>query len=111
MDTEQTFIDDEPISQAEDTIYTPKAVFHSMEDNGDGTFTMFLINVNKDFTTTASGGTGIVVGETSGAQFTAQYKYDGELVADSGQIVYIENINAVSRSPSQSETIKLILEC
>jgi len=111
LDSEATFTQDEMVSQTNDDNITPKAIFHSLEDNLDGSYSMYLINVNKNFRTTDMGGDGVIVGVTSGAQFAAQYKYDGELVRDSGQIMYIENINPVSRSPNQTETIKLILEC
>lgn len=38
------------------------------------------------------------------------YKYEGDLVRGSGEIIYIENIEPITRSNTQSETIKLILE-
>ena len=38
------------------------------------------------------------------------YKYEGDFVRGSGDIIYIENISPISRSNSQSETIKLIME-
>lgn len=38
------------------------------------------------------------------------YKYEGDFVRGSGDIIYIENIEPISRSNTQSETIKLILE-
>lgn len=111
LNTDQSFVQDESVTQNGEVSFAPDAVVHSIVENGDGTYTLYLINVNRNFTTTEQGGTGLIVGNTSGAQFTAQYKYSGELVPDSGSIVYLENINAVSRSTSQTETIKLILEC
>lgn len=38
------------------------------------------------------------------------YKYEGDFIRGSGDIIYIENIQPISRSNSQSETIKLVLE-
>ena len=38
------------------------------------------------------------------------YKYEGDFVRGSGEVIYIENIEPISRSNSQSETIKLIVE-
>lgn len=55
-----------------------------------------------------------VIGNTSGAQFVlssgSSYKYDGDIIKGSGDVMYIENIEAISRSNTQSETIKLIVE-
>jgi hypothetical protein len=38
------------------------------------------------------------------------YKYEGDFVRGSGEVIYIENVQPISRSNSQSETIKLIVE-
>jgi len=38
------------------------------------------------------------------------YKYEGDFMRGSGDIIYIENIEPIARSNTQSETIKLILE-
>ena len=58
--------------------------------------------------------TNTVIGNSSGATATllsgSTYKYEGDFVRGSGDIIYIENIEPISRSNSQSETIKLILE-
>jgi len=43
-------------------------------------------------------------------QFIINQKYDGELVRDSGEILYVENINAIQRRNTQTELVKLILE-
>jgi len=55
-----------------------------------------------------------VVGEDSGTTVVldsgSTYKYEGDFVRGSGDIIYIENIEPISRSNTQSETIKLILE-
>jgi hypothetical protein len=55
-----------------------------------------------------------VIGEDSGTTVVLDsgdtYKYEGDFVRGSGDIIYIENIEPILRSNSQSETIKLILE-
>jgi len=40
----------------------------------------------------------------------SSYKYEGDIIRGSGDIIYIENIEPISRSNTQSEVIKLILE-
>lgn len=53
-------------------------------------------------------------GLTSGASCQistgSSYKYEGDIIRGSGDIIYIENIEPISRSNTQSEVIKLILE-
>lgn len=43
-------------------------------------------------------------------QSGSTYKYEGDFVRGSGEIIYVENIEPISRSNTQSEIIKLILE-
>ena len=52
----------------------------------------------------------VVIGATSNAYFTIRDKYNGDLVPDSGEILYIENTSPISRDPRQTENIRLILE-
>lgn len=55
-----------------------------------------------------------VTGNTSGATAVlssgSSYKYEGDFIRGSGDVIYIENIEPISRSNTQSETIKLIVE-
>jgi hypothetical protein len=51
-----------------------------------------------------------VVGQTSGATFTITSKYPGDIVVDSGDVIYIENFPAIERASDRSETIKVIVE-
>ena len=55
-----------------------------------------------------------IIGDDSGTSVVldsgSTYKYEGDLIRGSGDIIYIENIEPISRSNTQSETIKLILE-
>ena len=51
-----------------------------------------------------------IIGQTSGAVFNINTIYDPDLVPESGDVLYIENFEAVNRSDSQSETVKLILQ-
>jgi hypothetical protein len=51
-----------------------------------------------------------ITGQESGATLVINNIYRGDLVPWSGEVVYIENIEPISRSSSQSETIKVVLE-
>ena len=77
------------------------AVFHS--NNAAGT-TVYLTQkrgpIYSSNTLTNAGG----------STFTINTKYAPDLVPESGDIIYIENFDSVTRSASQSETIKLILQ-
>ncbi len=71
---------------------------------------LFATNITNSFQAASGINSGIVRGLTSNASFTIDYKYNGDLTSDSGEIVYIENLNPISRSASQTETIRLTLE-
>ena len=51
-----------------------------------------------------------LVGNTSGAVATLLFKYPSDLTKGSGEIIYVENLNSVTRSNNQSETVKIILK-
>jgi len=55
-----------------------------------------------------------VTGNSSGALAVLtsgnDYRYDGDFIRGSGDIIYIENIEPIARANSQSETIKVIVE-
>jgi hypothetical protein len=52
----------------------------------------------------------VIRGLTSNTYFNASYKYNGEIVPDSGEILYLENLSPITRDYKQTETVKLILE-
>lgn len=93
--TSGTFIEDETVYQ--DSISTANGKFHSIE-NGylytDGSF-----SVGKS-----------LVGSNSAAIALLSTKYEPELVFNSGSILYMENLDPIPRSNSQTETFKLTLE-
>lgn len=66
---------------------------------------MFVTNANNIFEIGE-----VITGANSDATFTVSAKYEGEIEKDSGQIVYVENLSPISRSNTQTETVKLILE-
>jgi hypothetical protein len=51
-----------------------------------------------------------VVGSESGARATPTTKYEPEVVFGSGEVLYLEHQEAVTRGPSQSETFKVVIE-
>ena len=50
------------------------------------------------------------VGQTTGATANLLFYYPPDLVKNSGEVLYVENGNKITRSNSQSETVKLILQ-
>jgi len=93
------FTQNETVYQVNSAI--SNAVFHS--NNAAGT-TVYLTQkrgpIYSSNTLTNAGG----------STFTINTKYAPDLVPESGDIIYIENFDSVTRSASQSETIKLILQ-
>lgn len=89
---------------------SPKATLYKYENNFElNQDILYVSNVTEDFTTVSDGGLGIISGLSSNAYFISQYKYNGDLVSDSGEILYLENLNPIDRSITRSETIKLVL--
>ncbi len=92
----QPFANDETVSQA----FGGNAKFHSINSGK-----MFVTNQLGIINTSDT-----VVGQTSGATFTITSKYPGDIVVDSGDVIYIENFPAIERASDRSETIKVIVE-
>lgn len=103
------FIEDEFLIQDTDDVDTsPTARVHSYRDNpGSANDYLYVTNVSNVFDLT---GAAVIRGLTSNAYFDARYKYNGEIVPDSGEILYLENLKPITRDPKQTETVKLILE-
>lgn len=103
--------EDETIVQDLGAEINPTAIVHSFTDNtGSSSDYLYTSNILGDFLTVADGGDGRLRGEISKAYFTALYKYNGEIIPDSGEILYLENVSPVTRNYKQTETIKLVLE-
>lgn len=107
--TSGTFAADETVTQYSAISYAqPSARVYAVIDDLVGTDYLYVTNVQNTWQQGATNG--ISTGNTSDAQFTVTAKYEGELVPGSGEVVYIENLAPITRSNSQTETIKLILE-
>lgn len=102
------FIEDEFVFQDSASAFDrPQGrVYAAVE--GDSSDFLYLTNVKNVLQTGSSNG--IATADSSEAQFTVINKFDGELVIDSGEVVYIENISPVSRANTQTETIRIVLE-
>ena len=112
MGTGATFAADEVILQAAAIPEAePTAYFHSLLQANSGPNSVIYAtnvrNIFQDIGSTDSDGT--ITGQTSGASFILYNKYNGELVPDSGDVVYMENLSPVTRSNTETETIKLLL--
>jgi hypothetical protein len=107
------FIEDEYLLQdVDDVDLTPSARLHSFTDNpGSANDYLYVTNVSNTFDLQGINGSGGQIrGATSNSYFTARYKYNGEIVPDSGEILYLENLSPITRDIRQTETVKLILE-
>ena len=100
--TSGTFLQDEIIYQTD--VNMNYGYLHSMVGSSDPR----TFYVTDQFGTINTGGN--ITGANSGAIASITTKYAPELVFESGQVMYIENIEAVPRSSTQSETFKLIFE-
>jgi hypothetical protein len=84
----------------------PSAIVHSSIDNiGSEDDRLVVSTVSRTLQANAT-----VIGATSNARFTIRDKYNGDLVPDSGEILYLENTMPITRNPRQTENIRLILE-
>jgi hypothetical protein len=101
--TSGTYTDDEVVFEGVDlATSTANARLHSSNVDG-GTATIYTTNNVGVFSNS-----GTIEGNTSGATATITTKYNPELVYGSGDVIFLENIQAVARANNQTETLKLI---
>ena len=93
-----TFTQNETVYQTDPQI--TNAVFHS---NTSGN--VYLTHVKGVLNTSNT-----IIGTNSGAVGTLLYAYKPDLVVGSGEVIYMENENPITRSQTQKETIKIILK-
>jgi len=93
-----TFQEDEVVYQTDQ--YFTNAFFHSISDNS--------LHVTHLKGVLNTGNT--LIGVNSNATANLLFAFPPDLVNQSGEILYVENESPISRSNSQSETIKLILQ-
>jgi hypothetical protein len=107
-----SFLADETIQQNSLISFAkPRGAFHSITlGAGADDDTMYISNKFGIYNLDAAGVRNIV-GVTSGATLqNLSNKYPGDFVVGSGQVLYIENLDPITRSNNKSEIIKIILE-
>jgi hypothetical protein len=93
-----TFTSDEAVYQTD--VQLANAVFHS-----NTSANLFVTHLRGVLNT---GNT--LTGQSSGATANLLFAYPRDIVPNSGEVIYFENESPISRSNSQSETIKIILQ-
>lgn len=100
-----TFTVDSGALQQDETVFqevieVANAVFHSNTASN-----LFLTHIKGAINTGQK-----LFGATSGSSVTPTYHYPPDLVPDSGEVLYLENLDPITRSNTQSETIKIVLQ-
>lgn len=106
------FLDDETIMQQSLVSFAmPRGAFHSI-NLGEGSNDDIMHISNKfGIYNLDPAGVRNIVGATSGAVLqNLSDKYPGDFVVGSGQVLYIENLDPITRSGNKSEITKIILE-
>lgn len=83
-------------------VNTPTAYVYAIDD--DETNDVLLLSTVSNIFDANSTAT------TETGTFSIDYKYPGDLVRGSGQVLYVENFQPLTRNVSTTETIKLVLE-
>lgn len=96
-----TFIEDEKVTQP--SPYTANAYMYFA--NTTNPPSLYLTEKQGNFLVS-----NVVTGADSGATLTINSIQKGDLVPWSGDVMYIQNMEPISRSNEQSETVKIILE-
>lgn len=94
------FSEDEVMYQMQPGGRDPTAYFHSSNNTN--------LFVTDKFGVFNNGNT--VVGNTTNAQASIVAQWPGDLVPNSGEVIYIENTEPITRSATQTETFKIIVE-
>jgi hypothetical protein len=106
------FIEDEYISQESLIPYAqPRGYMHHIDVGaGANDDTLFISNKFGIFNLDPLG-VRTISGNTSGATLdNLSNKYPGDFVVGSGEVLYYENVDPITRSDNKSEIIKIILE-
>ena len=106
------FLTDENIQQNSLISYAmPRGAFHHIELGGGVDDDIMYISNKFGIYNLDPGGVRNIVGLTSGATLeNLSNKYPGDFVVGSGQVLYLENLDPITRSGNKSEIIKIILE-
>jgi hypothetical protein len=101
--TSGSFVANEVVYQSD--ISLANAYIHTAESLGSGFYKIYvtnqlgIFNVGEEMTGASSSATGTILD-----------RYEPELRYNSGEIIYLENVETITRQATQSETFKLIFE-
>lgn len=102
-----TFLANERVYQSVDGLtddaYAIGYLHSAILDNT--TYTLYVTNQQGVFNPLST-----IYGETSGATMTLNNKYDPETVPLSGDIVYLEKVDPITRTAIENETLKFVFE-
>jgi hypothetical protein len=106
------FLEDETVEQESLISYAmPRGAFHHIELGGGDDDDIIYISNKFGIYNLDPDGVRDVVGSTSGAILqNLSNKYPGDFVVGSGQVLYVENLDPITRADNKSEIIKIILE-
>ena len=101
------FIEDEEVKQNEGLATEANAFIHVANST-----TVFLTNKKGNFelSDSALGVVRTITGQTSAAVGKLETYTGPDLVKGCGELIYLENLQPISRANNQSETVKLIIE-
>lgn len=108
-----TFIEDEPVRQDWAVIPAePRArLFFVRDVSAIDEDELYLTDARYFFQTRFSPDSdGVIRGMTSGSLFDVRSINSGDVTPTSGEIIYLQNLNPISRSASQTETLRITLE-
>jgi hypothetical protein len=111
-DSGAAFIEDEDVSQPGLISYTePHGYLHHADISGGANDDILYISNSRGIFAIDPDNERPLIGESSGATLSyLSAKYPGDFVVDSGEVIYYENLDPISRANNTSEIIKIILE-
>ena len=106
------FVEDEYIDQESLIAFAkPHGFMHHIELTGGTDDGVLFISNKFGIFNLDSLGVRTISGNTSGATLdNLSNKYPGDFVVGSGEVLYLENLDPITRSNNKSEIIKIILE-
>lgn len=108
--SDESFTEDERIFQRDDNIFSmPRARVFSQKRNIDNSSDVIYTSRSYGIFSREAGDRTIYT-DDSAASFDLINTYSGDIALDSGEVLYIENIDPIDRSSNRSEQIKIILE-
>lgn len=108
--SDSKFTEDERIYQPDDNIYSMPSgrIMTSISNEGSGNDVLYVSRSYGIFS--REPGDRTVFGDESDASFDILNEIEGDFDLDTGEVLYIENIDPISRSANRSERIKITME-